>query len=395
MDRHMQQTSLFDTEPPGSAAAMGLVVAGGKSTLSKSQKQFNQLIERLQAQRAALAEWQTFRVSYQQQVEERYQPLATRLRVQRIALARRLDQAMRAKGLTARERDKVRDILGQLLAELLLEAEDPELIALHDRYAEASFAEQQQECVDLMREVASDSFGIDVNGYTGGDTPAELADWLDAQVHAAQPEPPRSRRPNNTAKARKREALREQAAEGGTRAVREVYRKLVSELHPDRETDPAEQLRKTALMQRVNQAYEARNLLELLELQLAIEQIDANVLAGLAEERLRHYIHVLEEQSRQLREELDDLVAPFAMALEGYGSRKLRPDLVQRAFDADIGELKRLLRSVEAELGSFQDLRQLKQALKQYRVEQPDDDEWVMPGYMPTSPRRRSRARRR
>jgi hypothetical protein len=68
---------------------------------------------------------------------------------------------------------------------------------------------------------------------------------------------------------------------------------------------------------------------------------------------------------------------------------------VQRAFDADIGELKRLLRSVEAKLACFQELRQLKQALKEYRVEQPDDDEWMMPGDMRNSPRRSSPTRRR
>jgi hypothetical protein len=173
-----------------------------------------------------------------------------------------------------------------------------------------------------------------------------------------------------------------------------VYRKLVSELRPDRESDPAEQVRKTTLMQQVNQAYEAGNLLELLELQLSIEQIDANVLAGLAEDRLRHYIHVLEEQSRQLREEIDDLVAPFAMVLDGYGSRKLRPDLVQRAFDADIAEIRRTLRDLEADRACFQDPRQLKHALKHYPIAQPDDDEWMMPGEMRGSPRGRSRTRR-
>jgi len=69
-------------------------------------------------------------------------------------------------------------------------------------------------------------------------------------------------------------AQRDQAAQGGTRAVREVFRKLASELHPDRETDPAEHARKTELMQRVNQTYKAGDLLALLELQLSIEQID-------------------------------------------------------------------------------------------------------------------------
>ena len=107
--------------------------------------------------------------------------------------------------------------------------------------------------------------------------------------------------------------------------MREVFRKLVSELHPDRETDPVEYARKTEAMQRVNQAYKAGDLLALLEMQLRIEQIDPAALAGLAEERLRHYIHVLEEQSRRLRDELAEFVAPFARMVDDPGGASCHP----------------------------------------------------------------------
>ena len=60
------------------------------------------------------------------------------------------------------------------------------------------------------------------------------------------------------------------------RAVREIFRKLASALHPDRETDPGERARKTALMQRANVAYAANDLLGLLELQFEVDQIDAS-----------------------------------------------------------------------------------------------------------------------
>jgi len=98
--------------------------------------------------------------------------------------------------------------------------------------------------------------------------------------------------------------MREQAAQGASRAMREVFRKLASELHPDREPDPDERVRKTVLMQRVNQAYAAGDLLALLELQLSIEQIDASTLAGIAQDRLAHYNHVLEAQLQSLQDEL-------------------------------------------------------------------------------------------
>ena len=50
-----------------------------------------------------------------------------------------------------------------------------------------------------------------------------------------------------------------------SQSIREVYRKLAGALHPDRESDPQERERKTALMQRVNQAYAKNNLLQLLD----------------------------------------------------------------------------------------------------------------------------------
>jgi hypothetical protein len=42
--------------------------------------------------------------------------------------------------------------------------------------------------------------------------------------------------------------------EDATGALRTIYHQLVSALHPDRETDPQEQLRKTALMKEANAA---------------------------------------------------------------------------------------------------------------------------------------------
>ena len=147
------------------------------------------------------------------------------------------------------------------------------------------------------------------------------------------------------------------------------FGKLVSELHPDREVDPAEQTRKTELMQRVNQAYKAGDLLALLELQLSIEQIDAAGLAGLAEERLRHYIHVLDEQSRRLREELSELVAPFERVVGEPKPRVLTPAAVQKALEADIRKLKGILRTVEMDLITFKNTRNLKQSLEHYRID--------------------------
>jgi hypothetical protein len=384
----MHQRSLLDDalSEPG-RGVVGIV--GSTPALTPAQRKFNQLIERLSLQRQELDGWRTFRQIYHQQLADHYQPAVTRLREKQIAMVRLLDRTLDEKALGKRERAKVRDILGHLLSQLLAESQDPELVRLYDKYADRSFGDEQQEHLDVMRAVASEAFGVDVGAYAGGESPEELAHWLDEQVRAGRPEPQQPPRRKKSAKAIAREALRDQAVQGGTRAVREVFRKLVSELHPDRETDPAEHARKTELMQRVNQAYKAGDLLALLELQLSIEQIDPKALAGLAEERLRHYIHVLEEQSRRLRDELTEFVAPFAMAMGGLPVRKMSPAIVQRALEADIHEIQGLVRTLEADLVRFQDIPTFKRSLRDYQIDPVDDMDFEIPTEF--RPRRRRR----
>jgi len=358
-----------------------LGVAPRGAPLSKTQKRFNQLIEKLSSQRGDLQRWQAYERFYQQQVRDQYQPLVARLRDQRIAMARLLDAAMDGKELRQRERDKALYLINQLIASLLEGGEDPVVVGLHDKYAAVSLEELRQERMELLRAAANEELDIDVDSYAGGESPAEFETWIEEQVRAARATAAPADEPSKrkSGKPGKRATQREQAAEGGTRAVREAYRKLVSELHPDRETDPVEQQRKTELMQRVNQAYKAGDLLGLLELQLAIEQIDAAALAGLADERLRHYVHVLEEQSRQLRDELAELIEPFAVILGESARRKLAPDAVQRLLDQDIRELKNIVRKLEMDVICFQDVRQLQQSLGQHHIEPLDDDELSMP----------------
>ena len=132
-----------------------------------------------------------------------------------------------------------------------------------------------------------------------------------------------------SAKAQARHERRQRAAQGAERSIRDVYRRLASALHPDREPDPVERDRKTALMQRVNQANDARDLLALLSLQRELEQIDGADLARLADERLLHFNRVLKAQSATLTRQTDALIADFAHSLRrAPGDRALTPAIV-------------------------------------------------------------------
>jgi hypothetical protein len=323
---------------------------------SKTQRQFAKVIERLTAQRQEIRLWQAYQKVYQQKLASEYQPLATRLREKRIALVQILDRGMEAASLAKRELKKLRAMLDHMVSELLAEAEEPELVRIHDKYADVSFGEAKRVRMELLKAMASEEYGIDVEAYAGEESPEDLTEWLREQVRAAKPEPAPPK-PRKGAKS---------SAELGPPAVREVFRKLVSELHPDRESDPTEHARKTELMQRVNRAYKSGDLLSLLELQARHEQSDAKAVTGLADKRLRHYIQVLEDQSRRMREELAQIIAPFNAVVGEPRPRTITPAAVQRALEADIVKLKATLRTVEMDLIRFKNTRNLKQSLEHY-----------------------------
>jgi hypothetical protein len=84
-------------------------------------------------------------------------------------------------------------------------------------------------------------------------------------------------------------------------ALRQIYRKLASALHPDREPDEVKRLQKTVLMAQVNAANDKKDLLTMLRLQLLIEQIDHDTIAALADEKIKPYNRMLKEQLKAMQ----------------------------------------------------------------------------------------------
>ncbi len=77
-----------------------------------------------------------------------------------------------------------------------------------------------------------------------------------------------------------------------------------SALHPDREADPEAHKHKTTLMGKANAAYERRDLLALLQLQLRIEQVDSVTIGRMAHSRLVALSRLLSEQAKALKQDL-------------------------------------------------------------------------------------------
>ena len=286
------QPSLFDDLLPAAPAdpALSLVaIPTPAASQSKAQRAFNRLVGQIGQQRELLAQWQQYELRYHQRLATELQPLQARLREAQRALVVLLDGLLVDPATKPRLKKTERRKLVcsvQQLSGLLLEADpDAEIEAIFNRHGDVSHADLRQ--AELAEAEAMFSHLLGEQAIEGHQAQSldelmqHAAERLAAQAQGRD-EQAQSARAQQPPRGRQAEAARqrqEDAAQQASQSVREVFRKLASLLHPDRETDAAERARKTALMQQANQAYQADDLLTLLTLQLQSEQIDSLHLA--------------------------------------------------------------------------------------------------------------------
>lgn len=187
-----------------------------------------------------------------------------------------------------------------------------------------------------MKEMTEMFTGLDLGDSAGIRTDEDLFQRMSEAAAAEAMRTSRMARRRKTAAEQRREA----EAQLATQSVREIYRKLASALHPDREPDPARREAKTAAMQRLNQAYGANDLLTLLEIQLQIEQVDTRQIAGASTQRLKHYNKVLAEQLADLKAEVEGVECRFRIEFAVEPGRTANP----RKLGGLIDERSRSLR---------------------------------------------------
>jgi len=300
--------------------------ASADAPLSPRQKRFNTLLRQIDKARQQIVLWKEqashFAVAHAQRIQPLEDQWLDALRQSVLAL----DVLLDGEGWTAPERE----ILGAMLCEaasvLLEEGDDPRMKALFDKHSPMDFDTTRREAMLDMKDRAEAMMGLDLGDDEAFETEEDLLAHVrqvfeerEAAEEAARSTHAAGRR--KTAAQQKREAEAQQA----TQSLREIYRKLASALHPDREPDARRREEKNALMQRVNQAYEASDLPALLELQLRIEQIDERQLANASAERLKQYNRLLNEQLAGLRAEITHIEIDFCLAFGLAAAPGLNP----------------------------------------------------------------------
>jgi len=373
------QASLFDAAPDTTVSVVRAL--GRHKPADKLQAAFQRLLRQVDEQRSLLADWSAYGTRYHQRLGSEWLPAFDEFRKVRRSIALLLDEHLEKDVLRGKaQRRKLKNLLLDLLDALLNEGPDSELEALYKKHGNASFADEKATEMAQARQLVESMLGVPMDDLDGSDNLEELLFHAQEKMSGKTSDRPGDTPPHQpkrkTAKQEAADLKKEHAAKEISQTVREVYRKLASALHPDRETDPAIREKKTEQMQRVNQAYETGDLLALLNLQFEIEQIDTEHLASLSAERLTHYNQVLREQLAELKAEVEAVTAPFRHFCPWQ--RKFTPADVDRKMSAEIVNAQRDLRQVKDDLERLQNPAELRRFIGEIQTAPAFDDDSML-----------------
>lgn len=302
------RTKKSSPQLPGAGLILSALQVGA-GTVSPAQKRFNQLLSQTETLAKKIENMRHSADAHRLVVGRTLAPLEKERNALMRQMALWLDARLQRKGLNARQKAMASEILCDLAGALASTGDDA-MRALYDSHSAMTLDEEEiaaaADAKIFMEDVLGEPVGDDDTAFESLD---ELlrATMARMQQKAATEEAAHASRQGKrkkTAAQLKSEARASALFEDATGALRAIYRQLVSALHPDRETDPFEQLRKTALMKEANAAYGKRDLLGLLQLQWRAELIDASHLASMSQEKLLALTALLKDRVKVLSDEL-------------------------------------------------------------------------------------------
>ena len=358
--------------------AVSIAPGHNKASLSRGQKAFNALIRQIETRRKRLRAWETVMPAFQKKYVDELLPLERESTDLHVKMVYRLDGAFDQKGLTKAERRTISELIAGLAGDLIEESDDAQLKVIYNRHSQSDYDSEAAAELEDMKLALEAMLGVELGDDIDMSSTDEVLQRAHARMEEQHTQEAAAKQAREARRAKRKKSAKQLAAQAKQEAeqaelsqsIREVYRKLASALHPDREADPQERERKTGLMQRANQAYGKNDLLKLLELQLELEHIDQRAINDISEDRLKHYNKILREQLGELNQEILHVEAGFRHAYGVPPFVEVSPGTVLRNLSNDIVGLQQSMRDLEADLLVFEDLKQFKSWLKHLKRRQ-------------------------
>ena len=375
------------SDPKRRSLVLTIIPAAPDVPLSAPQKTFNRLSKQIAKTEQDIQDWEKAMTDIQQRAVTDMLPAQRRYLALQIQLLQQLDGSSREIKLGKVAQETLSQVIVHLAETLIMECPgDATLRELHQRHGGADLMDEDTLRASLgdLSDFRSGGVGETEETATGPESFAEFMERLIKERLAEQVEGLRREaealgdnpESDDAAPERPRTSAQkardtQQAAQAAhiRQALRTIYRKLVSMVHPDRETDPARREQKTALMQRANQAYAGEDLLQLLALQQELGQIDHETLPALGEDHLKTYNQALQQHLARLKAQVQEFqqraAAVRGLSVFFLGSAKG----FVRDFEDTLREMRRAVADIQQEMEDLQEPGPLKAWLQIQRRE--------------------------
>lgn len=352
------------------SSSVKIIELKGKAVLSAGQKKFNRLIHKINQKRKHLQEWHAMIPRYREKYLSEIEPFIKIHISHKITMLKLLDQAYSQYTFSKIHKRKLAGIIQSLATDLINDTGLKEFKEIYNKYSKSNYDQDLDAEHEQIKALMSELFGVELDDDLDMDSVEDVFSNIDEkkknkieqedlfqtdffQDNAQQ-------KHKKSASTLAKEAKQMEGAEHASKSIREIFRKLARALHPDREQDPIEQERKNSLMQRVNIAYEKNDLLALLELQLEAEQINQADINSIAEDRLKHYSKVLEEQLAELEEEIYFITGPFRMHSTLGPRANFSPCSIMSALSHQCVSIQNAIIEIKNDLAYFQNVKNIK-----------------------------------
>jgi hypothetical protein len=290
-----------------------IITASNTKLLSKQQAQFNRLIKQIENLKKDIAQ-DTIKCDelvkiYATQINTVEQKMYEK----QFDLLVKIDGACELYKLSKKNFAKVRSVMGFLFDSIFAnQIPTAQQEALHDKWFENSYKnqvkEQFEEGREEIEEMLRNTFGFDINLSDFESNPNDF-EQFQQEIHKKIAEGKIDTQ-KNTKSAKKKtqkeleiEAKAKQIDELKNKSLRSIYIDLVKLLHPDTETNEDAKIEKEEVLKMVTVAYENKDLVTLLALEMHWINRNTEDLQKLTDEKLNLFNEVLKEQIKALKKE--------------------------------------------------------------------------------------------
>ena len=319
----MQQDLFSDNNvTPAKNKSLRVQVNKSKTVLSKEQQSFNRLTARIKSLQEKIKNNTELFTALNTYYHKKVTPEIIKLGEKKIKLSHLLHTKRKGEKLSAQLSGKLDKLIFQLLDDAFSVIEpDAATKELFAQYNSTSYEEEMDAQKDDMAEIFSSIFfeqtsiKIDPEELKNGNPDFDrLEENIKEQLNNKG-----QKNRKNTKKQLEKEELEKQKEEIKNKSLRGIYISLAKILHPDKEPDENLRIEKEEYMKKVTTAYDNKDLMELLRLELLWVNDHEKSLENTPVDTLKIYIQLLKDQVKDLEyESLMVLDNPTYSNVAGY-----------------------------------------------------------------------------